>query len=208
MRLSGIQRGLAVHIHYNSTVLLAIKGVPMFYNSTRRLHLLEKREFVNSLGTSGGNKISWYIRYVTVLYNIIAILYFLFSFLPKIRTLLKAKYCEFLDLSDVSKLTVIKCYVYIPVTQSFSACVQEYYNARGQANDGAGSRAHLSTLKETLEECLTEQEEKFLAYRSQAEESRQDSIEGTRTLTVFTMMQDPSMKCRKYNENKNAKKNT
>lgn len=82
----------------------------MFYNSTRRLHLLEKREFVNSLGTSGGNKISWYIRYVTVLYNIIAILYFLFSFLPKIRTLLKAKYCEFLDLSDVSKLTVIYTY--------------------------------------------------------------------------------------------------
>lgn len=78
--------------------------------------------------------------------------------------------------------------IHTSYVQSFSACVQEYYNARGQANDGAGSRAHLSTLKETLEECLTEQEEKFLACRSQAEESRQDSIEGTRTLTVLTMM--------------------
>ena len=57
---------------------------------------------------------------------------------------------------------------------------QDYYSKRQmQVKDADGGPIyHLHSLKETPEGCLLAMEGKFSAYRTQAEEYRQDCIEG------------------------------
>lgn len=96
---------------------------------------MERREFANNLGTTGGHRIT--------------------SFLPKVRSILKAKYYVMFDM------------------------ICDYYNKqRTPAKDTElNSMVHLQALHENPEDCLAQVEGKVNAIRFSMEECRQNSIE-------------------------------
>ena len=81
----------------------------MFCSSRRRQSIqVDRREYASNLGTAGGSKATRWEQRGRVL-CIVEFFIMAFSFLPKVRFILRARYYELFDLVDVSMVIACAC---------------------------------------------------------------------------------------------------